>query len=106
MALRPNTASFTPGTGSQQPPPSVFNKSSGSVGGSSSSSAPSSSATQSIPSKAHSAKNKAFPKGAQGKRGQTQRKFEKSSRLAEEALSADPIIETVFAFYLSDVLII
>jgi hypothetical protein len=95
MALRPNSTSFAPGTGAQQTPPSVFNKSSSSASSSSPSPAPSSNIAQSIANKTYSPKNKVFPRGAQGKRGQTQRKFDKNGRLAEEALSADLIIETV-----------
>ena len=106
MALRPNASLFIPGTGGSQPSSSssISNKQSSFVNTSNPPPTPSSSVPQNItinnPSRPP-AKTKGFPRGNQGKRGQTQRKSEKNTRLTEEALSVDPIIERVFFFFTS-----
>jgi hypothetical protein len=99
MALRPNANPFTPGPGGIQTSSTISNKQSSFINSSTPSPVPPSSLTQSIANKTASrppAKSKTFPRGNQGKRGQTQRKYEKKGRLTDEALIADPVIETVF----------
>lgn len=97
MALRPNASPFAPGTGAQSSPVAL-NKQASFSGSSTPSPAPSSSTAQSVPNKTPARpppKTKGLPRGSQGKRGQTQRGFGKKARLADDALTADPIIETV-----------
>src|SRR5271155_2694952 len=97
MALRPNASPFTPGTGGSQPSPTVSTKQSSFINSSSLPSSPSS-VGQNVPNKTPSrlpAKTKGLPRGNQGKRGQTRGKFEKKGSFANEALTADPVIETV-----------
>jgi hypothetical protein len=100
MASRPNANPFAPGIGGPQPSPTVTNKQSSFINSSTQSPTPLSiTASQSIPNKTPSrppAKTKGLPRGNQGKRGQSQRKSEKKGRFTDEALSSDPLIETVF----------
>lgn len=98
MALRPSASPFTPGTGGSQPSSVVSNKQSSFINSSLPSPSAASSVSQSIPNKGPSrppAKTKGLPRGNQAKRGQTRGKFEKKGRFADEALTADPVIETV-----------
>jgi len=99
MALRPNAPTFAPGTGGSSLIPSIQSKQTSFSNSSNSTPSPTSSTSQSIPNKVTSrtpAKTKALPRGNQGKRGQGQKKFEKKSRLADEALTVDPVLDTVF----------
>jgi hypothetical protein len=98
MALRPNASPFTPGTGGSQPSPIVSTKQSSFINSSLLSPSAASSVSQSIPNKTASrlpAKTKGLPRGNQVKRGQTRGKFEKKGSFANEALTADPVVETV-----------
>ena len=101
MALRPNTSPFTPGAQgvpSSQSPSAALSKQSSFISSAPPSPAPISGLGQSIPNKSPSRpqpKTKALPRGNQGKRGQTQRKFEKKGRLAGEAITVDPVLESV-----------
>src|ERR1700685_4233659 len=98
MALRPNASPFTPGTGGSQPSPTVSIKQSSFINSSLPSPSASSSVGQNTPGKTPPglpAKTKGLPRGNQGKRGQTRGKFEKKGSFANEALTADPVIETV-----------
>jgi len=100
MALRPNASPFAPGTGGQ-PSSSALSKQAVFSSSSSPSPAPSSSAVQSIPNKTPARpppKTKGLPRGNQNKRAQTQRGFGKKGRLGDDALTADPIVETVCHF--------
>jgi hypothetical protein len=104
MALRPNALPFTPGAGGAPAPSGALASKQSSSYPQSTNQAPapsSSAATQSIPNKTSArpsaGKLKGAPRGNQGKRAQTQsRKAERRGRIADEALTADPVFEAVF----------
>ena len=101
MALRPNASPFTPGTGASQPSPTNSNKQSFTNSSTQSPTSSSNNVSQSIINKAPSrppAKTKGFPRGNQGKRGQTQRRSEKKGSFTDEALISDSLVETVSPF--------
>src|SRR5271169_2065519 len=108
MALRPNTTSFTPGTGLQSSSSSSTSSSSNNSNSNSnskvfSSSSSSSTASLSVPvTSGHSNRglnntgnSRTLPRISQGKRGQTQRKSERRNRATDQDLSADPLMSTV-----------
>jgi len=100
MALRPNANPFIPGTGGNSQSSSIISIKQSSYNAPStpppSSSSSSSSLINKTPSRPLPKTRGPTPRGNQGKRVQSGRKVEKKSRLTDDALDADPIIDTVY----------
>src|SRR5271169_1282942 len=100
MALRPNANPFIPGTGGNSQSSSIISIKQSSYNTPSTPPPPSSSSSSSsvinkTPSRTLPKTRGQTPRGNQGKRVQSGRKAEKKGRLTDDALDADPIIETV-----------